>query len=201
MNRIILSLLILISIPTLKAQNSIKMSVTYGVENQNLQTILQFQDIKMESFTFNGDLTDKDYLINIQEFKNGELINEDVLFDSSESDYFKIKSDTVKLTFLSQNQNNNLAIQFRGNRFFSQKVNYETFSDHGKYTLKDFLGQSKFIEVPLNEEFPIFAIITPKIYEDGRASYCDVANSGIDPQNLGKEFDIPHYFLIQMQFK
>jgi hypothetical protein len=69
------------------------------------------------------------------------------------------------------------------------------------YVLKDFQGDKKFVDVPLNEEFPILAIITPVKHEDGYSSYCEVAQSEVAPEKFGEKFKIPHYFVITMKFK
>ncbi|WP_186434988.1 hypothetical protein [Gillisia sp. Hel_I_86] len=34
----------------------------------------------------------------------------------------------------------------------------------------------------------------------GSSSYCAVAQAGVPLEKLAEEFDIPHYFLIQMRF-
>ena len=201
MKNLISIILLIISIQTLNAQNNITMTAKYGVESRDLKKVLNFEDIKFETFTFNGDLTNKNYLISIQEYQNGELISRDTLIDSKEAESLKISSNTLNLTFLSQNKNDNLAIQVTGDGFSSRKLNYETSSKNGKYALKDFLGAKRSEKVPSNQKFPLFGIITPTIYADGTGSYCDVAQSGIAPGELGKRFDIPHYFIIQMEIK
>ena len=201
MKNFISVILLIISIQTLKAQDNITMTAKYGVESQDLKKVLNFEDIKFETFTFNGELTNKNYLISIQEYQNGKLISTDTIIDSREAESLKISSNSFDLTFLSQNKNDNLAIQVTGNGFSSRKLNYETSSKNGTYALKDFLGAKKSETLLLNQKFPLFGIITPTIYADGRGSYCDVAQSGVAPGELGKRFDIPHYFIIQMEIK
>ena len=201
MQNFISVILLMISIQTLKAQDNITMTAKYGVESKDLKKVLNFEDIKFETFNFNGELTDKNYLISIQEYQNGELISTDTIIDSREAESLKIDSNSFDLTFLSQNKDDNLAIQVTGNGFSSRKLSYETSSKNGTYALKDFLGAKRSEKVPSNRKFPLFGIITPTIYADGRGSYCDVAQSGVAPGELGKRFDIPHYFIIQMEIK
>jgi len=69
------------------------------------------------------------------------------------------------------------------------------------YLLKDFQENKEFVTVPLQEEFPILAIITPVKQPDGSSSYCEVAQSEIPPDQFWKHFKIPHYFIITMKFK
>ena len=199
MSQSFLFALLSICFSSLNAQNDITMNVRYGVENKNLQNILAFENINYEEVIFSGELSDKDYQISIQEYKAGKLAKTDTLFDSTDSDQLKIKRDSLTLTFLSQNLNNKLTLQLMGSHFSSKKLIYDTSSKNGKYAIKDFLGTKSSEKVPSNGPFPILGIITPTIYADGHGSYCDVANSGIAPENLGKKFGIPHYFIIQMQ--
>ena len=67
--------------------------------------------------------------------------------------------------------------------------------------MKDFFGSKLTIELPMTEEIPLFAIITPTLHKDGSASYCEVVQSDIKPEELGKHFNIPHYFLVTMKIK
>lgn len=69
-----------------------------------------------------------------------------------------------------------------------------------RYALKDFTTGSNILNVEINKPIYLLVIITPKINPDGSGSYCEVAQSGIDPNTLGKKFDIPHYFLVDVQF-
>lgn len=193
--------LMLISCLNLVAQNEIEMKAEYGVENRDLQTVLRFQNIDFETFTFNGEIINKDYRVTIKEFKNGTLTKTDTMFDSSESEYFKIKKKELTLNFLSKNEDNQLTLQIQGDGFASKKLNYETPSENGKYVQKDFLGSKTSKKVTTGNPFPILGIITPTIFDDGSSSYCEVAQADIEPEKLGERFDIPHYFLIQMQIK
>ena len=66
---------------------------------------------------------------------------------------------------------------------------------------KDFLGNRPEIKVSTNGSHALFAIITPTIHKDGSASYCEVAQSGIAPKDLGKTFNIQHYYIVKIEFK
>lgn len=197
--KIIISLVtLLFSISNLIAQERVLMNIDYSTDSKDLETILRFEQINLAKFTFSGNIKGQDYTIKIEEYKEGELVKTDTLFYSSEGDYFKIKKDTLKLSFITKNTNKELIYQLNGNRFSSPKMRYDIFKSNGKYTYKDFLGAENPKSYSTNKSFPLFTIITPAVYEDGSKSYCKVAQSGIKPENLGKEFDIPHYFVVTM---
>jgi hypothetical protein len=65
--------------------------------------------------------------------------------------------------------------------------------------MKDFQGSKKETEIPLENEFYLTSIISPTVHKDGSASYCEVVLTK-NPENIGEEFKIPHYFLIRMKF-
>lgn len=199
MNQSLLFALLSFFFSSLNAQNDLNMKVKFGVEDHELQNILAFENINYEKVCFSGALSNRDFLVSIQEYRKGKLVQTDTLFDSTDSDQLKIRRDSLSLSFLSQNRNNNLTLQLEGSHYASKKLTYETTSKNGKYAIKDFLGAKHSEKVPSNGQFPILAIITPTIYADGHGSYCDVANSGITPEKLGEKFNIPHYFIIQMQ--
>ena len=43
--------------------------------------------------------------------------------------------------------------------------------------------------------------MTPYIRADKREAYCEVAQSGVDPEHLYDCDKIPHYFLVEVKFK
>jgi putative heme iron utilization protein len=196
---------ILITVLILSIQSfgqSAKMTMKYGTEIKEVNQLLQFQNIFIEAINFKDSLLNgKFYQLFIQEFKNGILVNTDTLFDGTESEYFKIKGDSLSFKFYTQIENNVLKVQFINNRFSSKKSTYTTFPNNREYVLKNFLGSKKELEIPIDKPFYIFAIITPTINKDGSGSYCSVAQSDTDPEQFGTNFKIPHYFLIQMKFK
>lgn len=201
MIKILLLIICTFCLQTLSAQKEVEMSIEYGVENPDLQAILMFENIGFETFNFFGEINGKYYQINVKEFKNGELINSIILFNGSESEYFKIKNDSLLFNFLSKNSKEGITIQLQGNGFSSKKLTFETSDKYGIYVLKDFLGSKRTTKIPVNKPFPILCIITPTVYKDGSASYCNVAQANVAPEKLGDEFNIPHYFVVEMQFK
>ncbi|MBA4155100.1 hypothetical protein [Flavobacterium sp.] len=183
-------------------QNTIKMTSNYGSENNEIQDLIDFENIFIQSLNFQGDkLKGNFYIINLEEFKNGKLIKTSTLFDGSETDYFKIDTDNESLKFFFKLSDGKLKAYVRGKKFGSKKSYFKLNTEADKYALKDFFGSNEEMNIELNKKTAVFAIITPTIHKDGSGSYCEVAQSSIKPEKLGEHFKIPHYFLITITFK
>ena len=184
------------------AQNTVKMTNNYGSENSEIQDIINFENIYIEKLNFESEkLNGKFITISIDEYKNGKLKNTSILFDGSESDYFKIDSDKESLKFFFKMTDGKLKIYIRGQKFGSKKSFFKLFENSEKYALKDFFGSKSELNLDINKKNAVFAIITPTVHKDGSGSYCEVAQSNIEPEKLGEQFKIPHYFIINIEFK
>ena len=184
------------------SQKTVKMTTEYGAKNRELQEVLNFENIGLETLNFeSNEIKGKYYEININEFKNGKLIKTKSLFKGNDSEYFIIDSTFTSFKFFTKMENNKLKTFLKGKRFGSRQEFFDLEDGNGTYVLKNFQGVKKFLNVPLNEEFPILAIITATKHKDGSGSYCEVAQSEIAPEKFGEKFNIPHYFIISMKFK
>ena len=67
--------------------------------------------------------------------------------------------------------------------------------------MKSFLGGKSEMKVPVKGKFYIMSLITPTLHKDGSSSYCEIAQSGVDPEKLHERYNLPHYFLIEMTLK
>lgn len=183
-------------------QETVTTTVEYGVENQELKELFDFQNITVEKFDFESpEINGKYYQVFIKEFKNGKLIDSKILFDGKEVDYFKINSPLFSFKIFTQISNNTLQVQLRNRKYGSAKKDFELTENSSEYVTKDFFGAKIAIENPLDKEFPLLAIITPTKNSDGSGSYCQVVQSDIAPEKLGEHFKIPHYFLVTMKFE
>ncbi len=184
------------------AQNTIKMTNNYGSENNEIQDLIDFENIYIEQLNFESEkLKCKFYVITLEEFKNGKLVNSSTLCGGSETDYFKIGTAKESIKFLFKLSDGKLKTYIRGQKFGSKKSYFKLNSDSDKYALKDFFGSKEELNLELNKKNAVFAIITPTIHKDGSGSYCEVAQSDITPEKLGEHFKIPHYFIINIEFK
>lgn len=184
------------------AQESVKMTSTYGSENRDIQDLLDFENVFVEKLDFLGDqLKGKSYVINIAEYRAGKLVGTTPLFDGTETSYFKIKENQESIKFMFKMSDGKLKTYIRGAKFGSKKSYFTLVDTPDKYALKDFFGRKKELAIDLKQTNTILAIITPTIHADGSGSYCEVAQSDIMPEKLGEHFKIPHHFLITIDFK
>lgn len=183
-------------------QETIKMTSSYGSDSPEIQDLIDFENIFIQKLNFQGDkLKGNSYTINLEEFKKGKLTKTSTLFDGTETDYFKIDTDNESLKFFFKLSESKLKTYIRGKKFGSKKSYFKLNTDADKYALKDFFGNHEEMNIELNKKTAVFAIITPTIHKDGSGSYCEVAQSNINPEKLGEHFKIPHYFLITITFQ
>ena len=197
-----LAIILLLISGVLAAGSDIKMRSEYGSENPELMSLLRFEEIGVSKMIFTGkDLTGKDFQISIKEFTNGKLAKKEIVFDSKEDEYFKIKSDkfTFKvLTKVTANHTAKFDFQFSG---FSTGKEYKIGENFKGFAQKDFLGNNKETAIPLNESTYILTYMMPYEKPDGSKQYCEVAQSGANPEEFGMKYNIPTYFLIDIKFE
>ncbi|SFG17802.1 hypothetical protein [Prevotella sp. KH2C16] len=184
------------------AGDTIRLQLRDGVADKELQEVLFFENIFVEQVDFSGSgLRGKSYAVTLDEFKEGRLVASSVLFDGTEDDIFRVKNDGASLRFFFKIAGQKLKVSLHGS-FFSSKTKYFGLdADTDSYTVKDFFGRSEEMQVGLHERRALFAVITPTRHVDGTASYCEVVQSGVRPEQLGDYFHIPHYFLVSIEFR
>lgn len=198
--------LIILSIITFNfnySQKTVKMFTEYGSKEKDIKSLMRFQNIELQKIIFEGDdLKGKFYEINLKEFKKGKLINTKNLFDLKISEFLKIDTTFTSLKFFSKIENDKLTVFVESSQMYSDKKSFNL--DKGKssdYLLQNFQGDKEFLNIPFEIDFPILAIITPTDLGDGYSSYCEVAQSEVDPEKFWEKFKIPHYFIIYVKFK
>ena len=178
------------------------MRVGYGADNIDLQSVLFFENIGLAKVSFSGiDLKNKDFQISIKEFVRGKLKKTDVVFDSKEDEYFKIKSDKFAFRVLTKVTSENTVkfdFQFNG---FSKGKEYKLTAGQKEFALKSFLGSKPEISIPLHTNSYILTYMMPYVEKDGSKQYCDVVQSGVNPEELGMKYAIPTYYLIDIKFQ
>lgn len=202
---------------TLNAQNSdsikqqksiinkndqIEINLETGTKNQDLQNYFDFENIGQFNFTINGiSVKDKAFILRLKEFENGNLTNTYSLFDERGNKYFRTDSTSMSLKIFTKIDQDNLKIWIRG-KSFGSKQSYFKLQEKNKsrYVVKDFIGGKNPLIKDILKPFYLLAAITPYITESGAGQYCKVAYSDIEPEKFGKEFNIPHYFLVEMEF-
>lgn len=180
---------------------TISVSIKNGVEDEDLQTLFYFENVNQTEFFFKGEaIKGKYFVLRMKEFLNGELINTSVLFDERGTEYFKIDSTATSFKLLTKIGRDDIKVWMKWGRVGSKKVYLGTTNDNGKYVSKDFFGSQKVLKENAKDSFHIMSIITPNRNPDGSGSYCRVAQSEIDPEDFGTEFNIPHYYLVEIEF-
>lgn len=187
---------------TIPKENQIKIEIKMGVENEDLQTYFDFNNIMQSKFKISGaTVKNKAFVIKLKEFKGGKLSKTETLFDEGNNKYFKTDSTTMSFKLLTQIGKENLKTWIRGKSFGSKKSYFELEDENkDRYVTKDFIGGKEYLIENINKPFYLLAIITPYFTESGAGQYCQVAYSGMNPERFGEKFNIPHYFLIQMEF-
>ncbi|MCI6160656.1 MAG: hypothetical protein MR681_04875 [Prevotella sp.] len=184
------------------AQNNIRMTYDYGSESKELLDFTDFENIFVEQLNFQGQaLAGKTYIIGLEEYENGKLKDTTMLFDGAEDDYFKITSDSESLKFFFKLANGKLKTFVKGKKFGSKKAYFNLKTVEDAYILKDFFGSQKEIFLKPFVKNAVFAIISPTVHADGFGSYCEVVQSGVNPEDFGNQFGIPHYFLVTIVFR
>lgn len=206
LNKLALILLFLTIITSIVAQSpnrsDIKMRSEYGSKDADLMSVLYFEDIGVNKMIFSGnDLSGKNYQITVKKFIKGKLVSSDVVFNSTEDEYFKIRGDKFTFRILTKTTTENIAkfyFQFSG---FSKQKEYKIGPNDKAFASKTFLGDQEDITIPINQETYILTYMMPYKKKDGSTQYCEVAQSGISPEEFGLKYAIPTYFLIAIKFQ
>ena len=182
-------------------ESIIEVRIDNSLESEEMQTLFEFENINQSEFSFKGELIKgKFYVIRMKEFLNGELIKTETLFDERGNEYFRVDTTETSFKLLTKVEQNDIKVWIRGNGFGSKQSYFPTTKDNGRYVAKDFFGGQKVLKENSKEAFEIMSVITPNRNEDGSGSYCRVAQSEIDPEEFGNVFNIPHYYLIEIEF-
>ncbi len=178
------------------------MRVGYGADNPDLQSVLYFENIGLGKVSFSGDnLKNRDFQISIKEFVRGKLKRTDVVFDSKEDEYFRIKSDKFGFRVLTKATSENTVrfdFQFDG---FAKGKEYKVARGQREFALKSFLGSKPEIAIPLNANTYILTYMMPYVKKDGSKAYCEVVQADVSPEELGRKYAIPVYYLIDITFQ
>ncbi|MEM6514904.1 MAG: hypothetical protein AAF688_01885 [Bacteroidota bacterium] len=184
-------------------ESNLKLSTQYGSDNKELHDLLRFQDIEVMKLEFKGkDLVNKNYRIILKEFSNGSVSKSDTIIDTGEYEYLSSIQDSVfKFKyFVETKSSNNIKMDFLMERFSTERV-YNIRASEDKYALHDFLGANPSIPIKLNEPNIIMGYFLPYLdKETGWKKYCEVSDSAFKREEWGRVFDIPNYFLIEIEF-
>ena len=201
MKNTFIALLSILIFNTSFSQDVVKMKIESGTKNNDLRDIINFENINIDRFEFTSkSIIGRNYEIDLIEYKEGKQLSITQLFESSSLDLFKVKEKKFKFRILTKFiDKTKLKLEINFDRFGSRTFFFDLIDNKFGYTIKDFQGSKKETEIPLENEFYLTSIISPTVHKDGSASYCEVVLTK-NPENIGEEFKIPHYFLIKMRF-
>lgn len=169
---------------------------------EDFQSLIQFEKISYYRMAFAGDaLTGKSFELRVKRFDKGKLTLNWLQMDSSELGALgQVKDGKLSMKLMAKATDGSAKIDFQFPRFTSGKSFDAPKSKH-EYVMKDFLGaETKMTFEPMKETY-FLAYLLPTEHSDGFASYCEVAQSGVNPEELGDKFKVPTYFLLSIKFK
>jgi hypothetical protein len=202
MKKVLILFIVIVCFQTSYSQSSIKMKCQNGLGNEDINSLMLFEDIELENINFEGsELINKMYEVSVKEFRKGKLVQNKKVFSLEGLEDFKIDSNKFSLKLWTKIYGDKLKLFVVPPHFFSNKFIFKLKKGQGQnYALKNFQGTKVFVQVPLNKEFPVLGVITPVEVEKGMFTYCEVAQSGVAPEKFWEVFKIPHYFVIYMKF-
>lgn len=183
------------------AQSGVTMQRKYGAESSELQGVLYFENIALERLLFSGsELKNKNYQIYIQKIVNGNLADNELVFDSKEMDFFKITGDRLAFrVFAQETPGNTVKFEFQFDGFRHSKE-YRVTPEQKNFALKNFMAGRPEQSISLIGNNHILAFMMPYVKADKSTAYCEVVQSGVSPEDLGRKYPIPLYFLIDIKF-
>jgi hypothetical protein len=199
---LLLAITFLLTANIFAKESDIKMKIGYNYDSPDILSILRFEGIDFDKVSFVGeDLKDKHFVITIKEFTNGKLSKQEVALDSSElGNLGKIKGNTFNFKVLSKRTAEHTAkFQFQFERFSTEKE-FKIGETYRGFVMKNFLGAKTETAIPVNENAYIMTYMMPYMKPDGSGAYCEVAQSGANPEEFGAKYKIPTYFLIDIKF-
>ena len=199
----LLSILFLLISGIAAGGSEIKMKSSEAFDSPDILSILRFENIGLEKIIFSGnDLKNRHFKIVIKEFTGGKLTKETVAIDSAElGDFGKINSETFSFRVLAKRTLDNKArFQFQFDRFSSEKE-FDVNSAHKGFVLKNFLGANTELAFSGTKSEYFLTYMMPYVRPDGSGAYCEVAQSGANPEEFGLKYNIPTYFLIDIKFQ
>ena len=205
MKKIFLIAIVLLNYGCITAQqNQIKLRAAYSSKDQDIRQLLKFEGIETVNLLFSGkQLKGKEYTILIKEFTNGSLSKIDTLISSKIDSYIQpIDTSFFKFKLYIKTQiDNKIKMTSIFDRFSTTKF-YDIKKPKDKYALHSFLNGSTPLEISVGKPTYVLGYFLPYLEkETGWKKYCDVSGSKYNPEEWGKVFSIPNYFLVEVTFE
>ena len=179
-----------------------ELTYDFTTASEEFESLLRFEDIDYAKIAIRGkEIEGKSFEIRIKRFDKGRETLSAVQIDSAElGSLGKVTSEGLSFKMFSKVQDGTAKFSFQFPRFTAKNTATASKSKF-KYAMKNFLGSEDSIRLDLSKENYFMAFLLPTVHADGSASYCEVAQSGVAPEQLGSKFNIPTYFLASIRFK
>lgn len=142
----------------------------YNPSNKKMiANYLSFEGINFSQNSISSkELVNKNYIINLKEYKNGVLVNTTCLDKSNNEYYAVIDSTTFKFNILGKRTKNNYDLCLYFNRYSTKKYTIKLQSKHAEdYILKQIPIKEN--DLHFNKPFMFLLLTTPEYHKDGSA--------------------------------
>ncbi|GEC79291.1 hypothetical protein [Flavobacterium aquatile] len=166
-------------------------------DKKMISNYLSFEGINFSQNSITSkDLVNKNYIINLKEYKNGALVNTTCLDKSNNEYYAIIDSSTFQFNILGKRTKSNYELCLYFNRYSTKKHTFKLQSKYAEdYILKEIPVKEN--DLQFNKPFIFLLLTTPEYHKDGSASWCDVA-ANETPEKIYEKNKIPHFFVFEM---
>ena len=192
---------IILSMTTYGQENdTAKLVVKYGVNDIQLQNLLNFKNIDYFTIKISGaKIMGKKFAVLSKEYWNGKVSRTDTVTDLSNTPIPGLSRDSLVITVLVEKSDpDSMRISFNYDQRFGITKKYKTtVSD--KYSMRS-LSNGAEHKVKIGENFPLLVYTLP--YENpnypGALFYCQLTNEGIPPKDWGEKYKLKHYIVFEM---
>lgn len=166
-------------------------------DQKMIQDYLHFEEIDYSQNSITSkDLVNKNYIINLKEYKKGKLVNTICLDKSDNESYAIIKSTTFNFNIFGEKNQNNYILKLFFDSYWTKKITFKLQSKYAEdYILKDVPIKNE--DLQFNKPFIFLLLTTPEYHKDGSNSYCEVSASET-PEKIYEKNKIPHFFVFEM---
>jgi hypothetical protein len=191
---------LILSISNAFAQTSIKLSTSNGANNEDLMHVMQLQDIQLSKIRLNAtDLIGKNFQISLRDYSKGKLIKSHLIFDSKEDGVFTMKEKEFGFSVLAKKISlTKMRIDFRFIGFSVTKI-LDIKKEHQDFVLKNFQDNLDGINIPIHTNTSFLALLMPYQLPNKSMRYIDVALTDLKPEEFGRTFNVPRYFLLDIK--
>ncbi len=183
-------------------EDDINMYNSDQITNLDLVQALEIAGISINKFKLGVFDKEYDFLIVVDEFKDGQNINSDTIlnqnntyiyFEKGEKDYYTAYIDQIKIFTEAKDTTLTLHFSTYGMRF-KEEIHFDKYYDDSFYNLRSY-AETKWT---LNEKIPLLVYASSwKDKKRGFQRFCGVVNLSRNDKDTDELLDSsPHYYMI-----